>query len=109
MAFDEVGQADTVQRKVNICERAYKLLVKDGTDPNDIVFDPNIFAIATGIAEHGRDDVDFIEGQRKARLFASNSYGAVRPTGGHSRAQASLRELSNRLGAHDTDGSLITE
>ena len=48
MAFDEVGQADTQQRKVEICERAYKLLVADGTDANDIVFDPNIFAVATG-------------------------------------------------------------
>src|SRR6201985_3974256 len=48
MAFDEVGQADTAERKVEICERAYKLLVADGTDPSDIVFDPNIFAVATG-------------------------------------------------------------
>ena len=48
MAFDEVGQADTAERKVSICERAYKLLVADGTDANDIVFDPNIFAVATG-------------------------------------------------------------
>src|SRR3954447_11832533 len=48
MAFDEIGQADTVERKVAICERAYKLLTADGTEPNDIVFDPNIFAVATG-------------------------------------------------------------
>ena len=61
MAFDEVGQADTVHRKVSICERAYKLLVGDGTDATDIIFDPNIFAVATGIDEHRRYAVDFIE------------------------------------------------
>jgi 5-methyltetrahydrofolate--homocysteine methyltransferase len=67
MAFDEVGQADTVQRKVEICERAYKLLVADGTDANDIVFDPNIFAVATGIDEHRRYAIDFIEATREIR------------------------------------------
>ncbi len=67
MAFDEVGQADTEQRKVEICERAYKLLVADGTDPSDIVFDPNIFAVATGIDEHRRYAVDFIEAAREIR------------------------------------------
>jgi 5-methyltetrahydrofolate--homocysteine methyltransferase len=67
MAFDEVGQADTAERKVSICERAYKLLTTDGTDPNDIVFDPNIFAIATGIDEHRRYALDFIEAAREIR------------------------------------------
>jgi 5-methyltetrahydrofolate--homocysteine methyltransferase len=67
MAFDEVGQADTAQRKVEICERAYKLLVADGTEPQDIVFDPNIFAIATGIDEHRRYALDFIEAAREIR------------------------------------------
>ena len=67
MAFDEVGQADTVARKVSICERAYKLLVANGTDPNDIIFDPNIFAVATGIDEHRRYAVDFIEAAREIR------------------------------------------
>src|SRR3954451_2199595 len=61
MAFDEVGQADTAERKVSICERAYALLTGDGTDPSDIIFDPNIFAIATGIEEHRRYAIDFIE------------------------------------------------
>jgi 5-methyltetrahydrofolate--homocysteine methyltransferase len=61
MAFDEVGQADTKERKVEICERAYKLLVEDGFPPEDIIFDPNIFAIATGIEEHRRYALDFIE------------------------------------------------
>src|SRR5690349_18077470 len=67
MAFDEVGQADTVGRKVSICERAYKLLVADGTDAHDIIFDPNIFAVATGIDEHRRYAIDFIEGAREIR------------------------------------------
>ncbi|MEO8455342.1 MAG: methionine synthase [Sphingomicrobium sp.] len=67
MAFDEVGQADTAERKVSICERAYKLLTADGTDPNDIIFDPNIFAVATGIDEHRRYALDFIEAVREIR------------------------------------------
>jgi 5-methyltetrahydrofolate--homocysteine methyltransferase len=67
MAFDEVGQADTETRKVEICERAYKLLVADGTEPNDIIFDPNIFAVATGIDEHRRYAIDFIEASREIR------------------------------------------
>ncbi|WP_271077470.1 methionine synthase [Aurantiacibacter sp. MUD61] len=61
MAFDEVGQADTKQRKVEICSRAYELLVANGFPPEDIIFDPNIFAVATGIAEHDRYGLDFIE------------------------------------------------
>jgi len=67
MAFDEVGQADTAERKVEICDRAYKLLVADGTDPSDIVFDPNIFAVATGIEEHRRYALDFIEAAKEIR------------------------------------------
>ena len=67
MAFDEVGQADTVARKVSICERAYKLLTGDGTEPQDIIFDPNIFAVATGIDEHRRYALDFIEATRAIR------------------------------------------
>src|SRR5919198_1589423 len=62
MAFDEVGQAETVERKVAICQRAYKLLTeKVGFDPHDIIFDPNILAIATGIEEHNRFAINFIE------------------------------------------------
>jgi 5-methyltetrahydrofolate--homocysteine methyltransferase len=67
MAFDELGQADTVERKVSICERAYKLLIANGTDASDIVFDPNIFAVATGIEEHRRYALDFIEAAREIR------------------------------------------
>ena len=62
MAFDEVGQADTKERKVEICHRAYKILTEQvGYDPQDIIFDPNIFAVATGIEEHSNYAVDFIE------------------------------------------------
>ncbi len=67
MAFDEVGQADTAQRKVEICERAYKLLTGIGFPPEDIIFDPNIFAVATGIEEHNGYGVDFIEATREIR------------------------------------------
>jgi len=61
MAFDEKGQADTRERKVEICERAYKLLTGIGFPPEDIIFDPNIFAVATGMEEHDRYGLDFIE------------------------------------------------
>jgi len=61
MAFDEKGQADTRERKVEICERAYALLTGIGFPPEDIIFDPNIFAVATGIEEHDRYGLDFIE------------------------------------------------
>ncbi|MCJ2182123.1 methionine synthase [Novosphingobium sp. 1949] len=61
MAFDETGQADTKARKVEICKRAYKLLTGIGFPPEDIIFDPNVFAVATGIEEHDRYGLDFIE------------------------------------------------
>jgi 5-methyltetrahydrofolate--homocysteine methyltransferase len=65
MAFDEVGQADTQARKVEICTRAYEILVNEiGFPPEDIIFDPNIFAVATGIEEHNNYGVDFIEATR---------------------------------------------
>jgi 5-methyltetrahydrofolate--homocysteine methyltransferase len=67
MAFDETGQADTMARKVEICTRAYKLLTADGFPPEDIIFDPNIFAVATGIDEHRRYAIDFIEAAREIR------------------------------------------
>ncbi|GEO09301.1 methionine synthase [Segetibacter aerophilus] len=68
MAFDEKGQADTKQRKVEICERAYKILTEQvGFDPQDIIFDPNIFAVATGIEEHNNYAVDFIEATREIK------------------------------------------
>ncbi|HEX2146631.1 MAG TPA: methionine synthase, partial [Pseudorhizobium sp.] len=68
MAFDEQGQADSYERKVEICERAYKLLTeKVSFPPEDIIFDPNIFAVATGIEEHNNYGVDFIEAARTIR------------------------------------------
>ncbi|MGB5258381.1 MAG: methionine synthase, partial [Woeseiaceae bacterium] len=68
MAFDEQGQADTVERKVGICQRSYAVLTeKLGFDPADIIFDPNIFAVATGIEEHASYGLDFIEATRKIK------------------------------------------
>ena len=67
MAFDETGQADTKERKVEICTRAYKLLTESGFPPEDIIFDPNIFAIATGIEEHDRYGLDFIEALKQIK------------------------------------------
>ncbi|NIJ65068.1 5-methyltetrahydrofolate--homocysteine methyltransferase [Sphingomonas leidyi] len=67
MAFDETGQADTQARKIEICERAYKLLVGIGFPPEDIIFDPNVFAVATGIEEHNNYGVDFIEATREIK------------------------------------------
>src|SRR5512139_3837793 len=80
MAFDEKGQADTYQRKIEICERAYRILVDEvGFPPEDIIFDPNIFAIATGIEEHDNYAVDFIEATRwiKANLPGAKVSGGV--------------------------------
>ncbi|MBS1669391.1 MAG: methionine synthase [Bacteroidetes bacterium] len=68
MAFDEQGQADTKARKIEICHRAYKILTEQvGYDPQDIIFDPNIFAVATGIEEHNNYCVDFIEATREIK------------------------------------------
>ncbi len=68
MAFDETGQADTYERKVEICTRAYRILTEEvGFPPEDIVFDPNIFAVATGIEEHNNYGVDFIEATKTIR------------------------------------------
>ncbi|WP_207491838.1 methionine synthase [Aridibaculum aurantiacum] len=80
MAFDEVGQADTKDRKVEICERAYKILTEQvGFEPQDIIFDPNIFAVATGIEEHNNYAVDFIEATRviKQRMPLAKVSGGV--------------------------------
>jgi 5-methyltetrahydrofolate--homocysteine methyltransferase len=87
MAFDEVGQADTKARKVEICERAYKLLVGDGFPPEDIIFDPNIFAVATGIEEHRRYALDFIEACREIKARCPH----VHLSGGLSNLSFSFR------------------
>ncbi len=75
MAFDETGQADTQARKVEICQRSYKLLTEEvGFPPEDIIFDPNIFAVATGIEEHDNYAVDFIEATREIRKTCPYSH-----------------------------------
>ncbi len=87
MAFDETGQADTAQRKIEICERAYKLLTGIGFPPEDIIFDPNIFAVATGIDEHRRYAIDFIEGCREIKARCPH----VHISGGVSNLSFSFR------------------
>jgi 5-methyltetrahydrofolate--homocysteine methyltransferase len=87
MAFDEVGQADTKERKVEICERAYRLLVAEGFPPEDIIFDPNIFAIATGIEEHRRYALDFIAACREIKARCPH----VHISGGLSNLSFSFR------------------
>lgn len=87
MAFDEVGQADTKERKVEICERAYKLLTGIGFPPEDIIFDPNIFAVATGIDEHRRYAIDFIEATREIKTRCPH----VHISGGVSNLSFSFR------------------
>jgi len=75
MAFDETGQADTAQRKIEICERAYKLLTeKVNFPPEDIIFDPNIFAVATGIEEHAEYGVAFIEATRRIKEILPHAH-----------------------------------
>ncbi|UZK70400.1 methionine synthase [Sphingomonas sp. S1-29] len=87
MAFDEVGQADTKERKVEICERAYKLLTGIGFPPEDIIFDPNVFAVATGIEEHNNYGVDFIEACREIKARCPH----VHISGGLSNLSFSFR------------------
>ncbi|WP_313538894.1 methionine synthase [Sphingomonas sp.] len=87
MAFDEVGQADTQARKVEICERAYKLLTGIGFPPEDIIFDPNVFAVATGIEEHNNYGVDFIEACREIKARCPH----VHISGGLSNLSFSFR------------------
>ena len=87
MAFDETGQADTKERKVSICQRAYKLLTEIGFPPEDIIFDPNVFAVATGIDEHRRYGLDFIEAVAEIRATCPH----VHFSGGLSNLSFSFR------------------
>jgi len=88
MAFDEKGQADTKERKIEICYRAYKILIeKVGFDPQDIIFDPNIFAVATGLEEHNNYAVDFIEATREIKRLMP----LTRISGGVSNLSFSFR------------------
>lgn len=87
MAFDEKGQADTFERKIEVCQRAYQLLVGIGFNPNDIIFDPNVLAIATGMDEHNRYALDFI---RAVEWIKQNLPGA-KVSGGISNLSFSFR------------------
>lgn len=88
MAFDEDGQADTYERKVNICERAYKILTEQvGFAPQDIIFDPNIFAIATGIEEHNEYAINYIE----ATKWIKKNLPLAKVSGGVSNVSFSFR------------------
>ncbi|RSU47519.1 methionine synthase [Sphingomonas sp. S-NIH.Pt15_0812] len=87
MAFDEVGQADTRDRKVEICARAYDLLMGIGFPPEDIIFDPNVFAVATGIEDHNNYGVDFIEACREIKARCPH----VHISGGLSNLSFSFR------------------
>src|SRR5215207_3412779 len=88
MAFDEQGQADTLQRRITICEKAYKILTEEvGFEPQDIIFDPNIFAIATGIEEHNNYAVDFIE----ATQWIKQNLPGAKVSGGVSNVSFSFR------------------
>jgi 5-methyltetrahydrofolate--homocysteine methyltransferase len=88
MAFDEKGQADTLERRVSICEKAYKILTEEvGFEPQDIIFDPNIFAIATGIEEHNNYAVEFIEATR----IIKQKMPLVKISGGVSNVSFSFR------------------
>lgn len=100
MAFDEDGQADTQQRKVDICFRAYQLLTqKAGYPPQDIIFDPNIFAVATGLEEHNNFGVDFIEATReiKKRMPGVSVSGGVSNLSFSFRGNESVREAMHSV------------
>ena len=95
MAFDENGQAETFEQKVTVCQRAYDLLVDEiGFPPEDIIFDPNIFAVATGIEEHARYGIDFIDAAReiKERMPLVNVSGGLSNLSFSFRGNNPLRE-----------------
>ncbi|MEO1252209.1 MAG: methionine synthase [Pseudomonadota bacterium] len=99
MAFDEKGQADTAARKIEICERSYRILTEAGFPPEDIIFDPNIFAVATGIEEHDNYAVDFIEATRaiKERLPFAKVSGGVSNISFSFRGNEPVREAMHSV------------
>ncbi|SIS85847.1 methionine synthase [Phaeovulum vinaykumarii] len=100
MAFDETGQADTYQRKIDICARAYRILVDEiGFPPEDIIFDPNVFAVATGIEEHDNYGVDFIEATRwiRANLPHAHVSGGVSNLSFSFRGNEPVREAMHAV------------
>ncbi|HSZ85328.1 MAG TPA: methionine synthase [Puia sp.] len=100
MAFDEKGQADTLERRVTICEKAYKILTEEvGYDGEDIIFDPNIFAIATGIEEHNNYGVDFIEATKiiKQKMPLAKISGGVSNVSFSFRGNEAVREAMHSV------------
>src|SRR5205814_2059384 len=96
MAFDEQGQADTVERRVAICARAQRLLTERlGFPPEDLIFDPNIFAVATGIEEHNGYALAFIEAARGARR-TSGGAGSRWPSASSTRSSRASTTTSSR-------------
>ena len=97
MAFDEQGQADTLERRIAICQRAYTLLTAHGFPPQDIIFDPNIFPVGTGIPEHDRYALDFFEAARwiKANLPGALVSGGVSNVSFSFRGNSAVREAMN--------------
>src|SRR5438128_10014100 len=88
MAFDEQGQADSIERKIAICSRAYDILVNEvGFDPTDIIFDPNVLTVATGIEEHNNYGIAFTEAVRQLR----QKYALANASGGISNVSFSFR------------------
>ena len=95
MAFDETGQADTLQRRIDVCQRAYDLLTeRAGFAPHDVIFDPNILTVGTGMVEHNRYAIDFIEAVRwiKANLPGALTSGGVSNVSFSFRSNATVRE-----------------
>jgi len=100
MAFDEDGQAESVERKVSICSRAYKILTEEiGFEPKDIIFDPNIFAVATGITEHDNFAINFIEATKQLkRLFPQSSIsGGISNLSFSFRGNNTIREIMHSV------------
>ena len=100
MAFDEQGQADTIERKVSICERCYRILTETvGFPPEDIIFDPNIFAVATGIEEHNAYGTDFMEATRqiKQRLPHAHVSGGISNISFSFRGNETLRQAMHAV------------
>lgn len=99
MAFDEKGQADSFERRIEICERAYHLLTRNGFKPEDIIFDPNVLAIATGLEEHRNYAVDFIEAVKwiKANLPYAKVSGGVSNLSFAFRGNNYIREVMHSV------------
>ncbi|TJZ77582.1 methionine synthase [Chitiniphilus eburneus] len=111
MAFDEVGQADTFARKIEICEKSYRILVDEvGFPPEDIIFDPNIFAVATGIEEHARYGLDFIEatGWIKRHLPHAKISGGVSNVSFSFRGNNKVREAIHAVFLYHAIGQGMT-